>query len=231
MPINRSPPPQSTTSKTSAATLPVSNEQALATPLSSSEPNLSSDTHSPESLPNITFRNTNLTHFMSEMRKMFHEFKQQQDEKYDKLFSVVNDIRDSLEFLSKQHEDLKLEVKLNFDSLNIIYFSLAQSVLGYCLVVWGGTHKTTMLRVERGQRAILKVLAKKPIRYPTKALYSLCQVLTVRQLFVLQAILRKHCQLAYDPSIFSTKRRSDRFAELKRHADTLNTLAAKYIIE
>ncbi|XP_050549754.1 uncharacterized protein LOC126910696 [Spodoptera frugiperda] len=112
MPINRSPPPQSTTSKTSAATLPVSNEQALATPLSSSEPNLSSDTHSPESLPNITFRNTNLTHFMSEMRKMFHEFKQQQDEKYDKLFSVVNDIRDSLEFLSKQHEDLKLEVKV-----------------------------------------------------------------------------------------------------------------------
>lgn len=104
----------------------------------------------------------------------------------------------------------KLRSVVDFDSLIKIYFSLAQSVLGYCLVVWGGTHKTTMLRVERGQRAILKVLAKKPIRYPTKALYSLCQVLTVRQLFVLQAILRKHCQLAYDPSIFSTKRRSDR---------------------
>ncbi|KAJ8722382.1 hypothetical protein PYW07_003562 [Mythimna separata] len=124
MPIEHSPPPQSAAPRMSAATLPVSNVQALGTTLSSSEPNLnlSTDTHSPVISPKIT-RNTKrklsngavtntLSLFMSEMREMFEELKQQQEEKYDKLLSVVNDIRDSLDFLSKQHEDLKLRVKV-----------------------------------------------------------------------------------------------------------------------
>lgn len=125
MPINRSPPPQSPAPQKSVATLPVSNEQALGTPHSSSEPNLNLkiDTPTSDISPNITFRNTRrkridgsdenkLTLFMTEMKEMFSEFKQQQDEKYEKLFSVVNDIRDSVEFLSKQHEDLKSQMKI-----------------------------------------------------------------------------------------------------------------------
>ncbi|XP_026742890.1 uncharacterized protein LOC113504672 [Trichoplusia ni] len=125
MPINRSPPPQSAVPQISTATLPVPNVQALYTPLSLSEPNLNLGTDTAVTVisPNITFRNTKrklssgtdvntLADFMSEMREMLQEFKLQQDEKYDKLFSVVNGIRDSLDFLTTQHEDLKLQVKV-----------------------------------------------------------------------------------------------------------------------
>lgn len=38
----------------------------------------------------------------------------------------------------------------------------------------------------------------KPFRYPTSQLYDNCKVLTVRQLFVLQTITRKHVTLEYD---------------------------------
>lgn len=104
----------------------------------------------------------------------------------------------------------KLRSAVDFSCLLTVYFALAQSVLGYCLVVWGGAGKTAMLRVERAQRAVLKVLARKPIRYSTTSLYSLCQVLTVRQLFVLQTTLRKHSELKYDPNKSNSRRRFDR---------------------
>lgn len=80
-------------------------------------------------------------------------------------------------------------------TLKMIYFSLCQAILGYCITVWGGAAKTLLLRVERAQRAILKVMTKKPFRYPTTELYSNCKVLTVRQLFVLKSILRTHKSL------------------------------------
>lgn len=47
---------------------------------------------------------------MSEMKQMFRDFKVQQDEKYDKLFSLVNSIRDSLDHLAIQHDNLKSQV-------------------------------------------------------------------------------------------------------------------------
>ncbi|PZC86430.1 hypothetical protein B5X24_HaOG209149 [Helicoverpa armigera] len=88
-------------------------------------------------------------------------------------------------------------------TLKMVYFALVQSVIGYCITVWGGATKTKFLRVERAQRAILKVMTKKPYRYPTKELYSNCKVLTVRQLFVLKSTLRRHLTL---PKSDPTKR-------------------------
>jgi hypothetical protein len=46
--------------------------------------------------------------------------------------------------------------------------------------------------LERAQRAIIKVMLGKPRRYSTTLLYNECSVLTVRQLFILKTILRKH---------------------------------------
>lgn len=110
----------------------------------------------------------------------------------------------------------KLRAAADFVCLKMVYFALAQSILGYCITVWGGTHKTTMLRLERAQRAVLKVLAKKPSRFPTTDLYVLCDVLTVRQLFVLQTVLRKHLLLPYDPQSHNKERRANRVCKTKR---------------
>ena len=113
-----------------------------------------------------------------------------------------------------------LRASADFQCLIMVYFALAQSVLAYCITSWGGTHKTTMLRLERAQRSVLKVLAKKPIRFPTCDLYSLCKVLTVRQLFILHTVLKKHNLLHYDPQFITRKRRTDRIckAQLCRSA-------------
>uniref|UniRef100_A0A2A4JXL1 Reverse transcriptase domain-containing protein n=1 Tax=Heliothis virescens TaxID=7102 RepID=A0A2A4JXL1_HELVI len=88
-----------------------------------------------------------------------------------------------------------LRESANLDTLKMVYFGLCQSVLGYCITVWGGAGKTFLLKLERAQRAILKVMTRKPYRYPTTQLYSDCKVLTVRQLFVLRAVLHKHSSI------------------------------------
>lgn len=80
----------------------------------------------------------------------------------------------------------------DMSTLRMVYFALCQSIIGYCITAWGGASKTNLLRAERAQRAVLKVMCKKPYRYPTKQLYEDCEVLTVRQLFILQSALRTH---------------------------------------
>lgn len=119
MPLNRTPP---RTSPAPAATLLVESEQAPSS-LSSSEPNLNlkTDSLATEISPNITFRNakrkrsedngdSKLSVFMADMKQLFHDFKQQQDEKYDKLLSLANSIRDSFDHLAIQHNSLKSHV-------------------------------------------------------------------------------------------------------------------------
>lgn len=110
---------------------------------------------------------------------------------------------------------------IGFESLKIIYYALAQSVLSYCIVSWGGCVKTQMLRLERAQRAVLKVLLNKPIWFPTSELYSLTQLPTVRQLFILQTISRKHSILVYDPDISNSKRRSDKVCKTEHRRTAL----------
>lgn len=88
-----------------------------------------------------------------------------------------------------------LRESAGIDILKMVYFTLCQSIVGYCIPVWGGAAKTYLLRAERSQRAVLKVMLRKPYRYPTIQLYADCKVLTVRQLFVLQSVLRIHARL------------------------------------
>lgn len=94
-------------------------------------------------------------------------------------------------------------------TLKTIYLALGQSILSYCVTVWGGTSQTNLLRLERAQRAVLKVMTHKPIYFPTYELYANTGFLTVRQLFILQVLLRKHAKLPYDPDLITRKRRSD----------------------
>lgn len=91
--------------------------------------------------------------------------------------------------------------------LKLVYLSLCQSLLGYCISSWGGAHKTHLLRLERAQRAVLKVAAFLPFLFPTTELYNFWKVLTVRQLFILSVVLRKHSLLMFDPHLTSHRRR------------------------
>lgn len=66
-----------------------------------------------------------------------------------------------------------------------VYLALCQSTLTYCITSWGGAAKTILLPLERAQRSILKVATLRPYTFPTHELYTSCNVLTVRQLFIL----------------------------------------------
>ncbi|KAJ8708149.1 hypothetical protein PYW08_010515 [Mythimna loreyi] len=74
----------------------------------------------------------------------------------------------------------------------MIFLGLCQSVLQYGISIWGSAGKTTFIEIERAQRAVIKVMLKKPFRFPTDQLYKEFPVLRVRQLFILSATLRTH---------------------------------------
>jgi hypothetical protein len=86
----------------------------------------------------------------------------------------------------------KLRHSADHSLLVMVYVTLCQSVISYCITVWGCATKTIMLEIERAQRSVLKVMLKKPFRFPTTALYSHANVLTVRQLFLLKLSLTTH---------------------------------------
>jgi hypothetical protein len=90
--------------------------------------------------------------------------------------------------------------------LKLVYRSLCESILSYCITVWGGACKHNLLKVERAQRAVLKVAHSKPFLFPTKNLFRLADVLSVRQLFILSVILKQHSMVKYDPSLNAGKR-------------------------
>lgn len=116
--------------------------------------------------------------------------------------------------------------------LRTAYFALAQSIINYCITVWGSCSKTKILPLERAQRAVLKVMASKPIRYPTKLIYNFWEVLSVRKLFVLNVILRQHRAVPYNPTFLKSKRRNDkvcltqkcRIEQVKHHFNYLAPL-------
>lgn len=89
-----------------------------------------------------------------------------------------------------------------------VYFAICQSILTYCISSWGGIAKTTLLNLERAQRAVLKVSTFRSFLYPTNLLYASCEVLTVRQLFVLSTILKQHSATPYNTE-HGKKRRKD----------------------
>jgi hypothetical protein len=76
--------------------------------------------------------------------------------------------------------------------LRVLYLALCQSVLGYCILAWGGSAKSAMIVLERAQRAVIKVSLRRPRRYPTSELFKEAQVLSVRKIFLLRATLYVH---------------------------------------
>lgn len=99
----------------------------------------------------------------------------------------------------------ELRHSANTETLTLVYLSLCQSIIMYCIPVWGGTYKTTMIPAERAQRAVLKVMLFKPRDYPTDQLYSEAEVLTVRQLYVLRSVLRRHSNLPLDKKLLQRR--------------------------
>ncbi|CAG9115901.1 unnamed protein product [Plutella xylostella] len=91
---------------------------------------------------------------------------------WDKQIEAVRGRIRKLTFCFKQ-----LKMIANKDLIRLTYTALVQSILTYCIVVWGGAGVSYMIAAERAQRFVLKVAYRKPFRYPTEHLYHDCEVL------------------------------------------------------
>lgn len=85
--------------------------------------------------------------------------------------------------------------------LILVYKALCQSLIMYCITAWGGAAKTSLLTLERAQRSILKVIFRRPFRFPTTSLYKEAAVLTVRQLYILRVSITYHRIFHSSPDI------------------------------
>ena len=112
----------------------------------------------------------------------------------------------------------------NTQLITYIYITLVQSILLYCITIWGGTHKTKFISIERAQKTILKVMLKKKRLFETNKLYLEANVLSVRQLYILQCILKVHKSNVIDPkslnkrskhTVISQPRARNKFASMQ----------------
>lgn len=91
--------------------------------------------------------------------------------------------------------------------LTQIYVALAQSVLGYCISVWGGASKIKFLQIERAQRSLLKVMFFKPFRSSTETIYTSCDLLSVRKLYILNCALKVHRAVTFSNNLVEPNKR------------------------
>lgn len=97
------------------------------------------------------------------------------------------------------------------DILMSVYFALCQSLLNYCITCWGSAATTFIILAERAQRSVLKVMMKKPLRYPTVDVFKDSGVLSVRQLFIFKMSLSVHRSVLAAPDYDKTiKKRSQK---------------------
>lgn len=89
----------------------------------------------------------------------------------------------------------QLKEILNFQQKKIIYYSLVQSHLIYCIIGWGGVRKTHLRPLEIIQRKFLKIMLNKPSLYPSDMLYEETQLLDIRQLFYKTLVLNQYKEI------------------------------------
>lgn len=107
----------------------------------------------------------------------------------DHILSLSKRIRKTASILKKLRNSAETSL------LTKVYTAITQSIISYCIPVWGSAAKTTLLHAERAQRCVIKVMLRKPFRYPTQTLYNDAKLLNVRQLFILRLCLSTHKKL------------------------------------
>lgn len=73
-------------------------------------------------------------------------------------------------------------------NLIILYTSLIESIINYCILAWGGTFSSIMNPLQVAQNTILKIILKKNRLYSTQKIYQETQVLKVRSIFVYRCL-------------------------------------------
>ena len=69
---------------------------------------------------------------------------------------------------------------------------MIQSVLQYCIHVWGSAQDTFIKKIDSVHKAIIKIRFSLPRRFPTNNLYNTTKTFSVKQLFFKSLLLFYH---------------------------------------
>lgn len=78
---------------------------------------------------------------------------------------------------------------LSYNSLRMVYISLAESMITYCILIWGGLFQDSIKNLYIMQKGLLKILFKKDKSFPSEVLFSEISVLSVRQLYAYRCLM------------------------------------------
>jgi len=84
---------------------------------------------------------------------------------------------------------VKLRSVLPMKVMKIVYYALAQSLLQYGIVGWGGAYTNVLKPVKTIQNLILKIILKKNRMYSTRLAFLEFSVLPIRQIYLKHIIL------------------------------------------
>lgn len=74
------------------------------------------------------------------------------------------------------------------DLLTKVYYAMVYSIIQYCIIIWGGTANKYLNPLYVGQKYILKIIKRKPMRYPSSLLFEDCQALKLHSIYKLELI-------------------------------------------
>lgn len=78
---------------------------------------------------------------------------------------------------------------LSKKNLLMVYDALAESIMRYCIITWGGLYNTLLHNLEVIQNTLIKILFKKEKRYSTELLYDNTGLFNIRKLYTYQCLL------------------------------------------
>lgn len=93
----------------------------------------------------------------------------------------------------------RLRNLLNKDLLVNIYKALAESILRYAIIIWGGTFDTILSKLCSSQNYIIEVILKKNMSYSTERLYNETKLFNINQIYILQSVIFIHTKYKKQP--------------------------------
>lgn len=73
-------------------------------------------------------------------------------------------------------------------NLRMVYVALAESIIRYCILIWGGLFQESLGQLNVTQNTLIKILFKKERLYSTKLLYSELGLMNTRQLYTYRCL-------------------------------------------
>lgn len=118
----------------------------------------------------------------------------------EQVKSVVNKIK------KFTHIFYNIQNYFSKKTLIMLYKALVQSVLSFGILWWGNACGGVLEPLKVIQKTILKVLLKKPRRFPSAELFSEAKVFTLKQLYIKHALMFYHKH----PEVLDAEQKPDR---------------------